>query len=54
MNLTDPLPMIVWSLSLLATGVLVIVEWRKRDGVRLRVGLWLSLHITISPSTKPP
>ena len=34
-----------WSFSLLAVGVWLIVEWRRRNGVRRWVGLWVSLRI---------
>lgn len=33
------------SLSCLFVPVWLLVEWRKRDGVRRHVGLWLSLRI---------
>ena len=45
MNLLDPIPFAVWSLSLYACLIWLVLAVKERTALRRRVGLWLSMRI---------
>ena len=45
MNLTDPLPMAIWSLSVYVGLIWLVLALKERVAWRRRAGLWLLLRI---------